>query len=65
MPLIAKILAVLQKDGALTQRDVAEAVGLSQNACWRKTPAVDQTSGGDRKGFPMPRLKPLICWGWI
>ena len=32
-----KILAVLQKDGALSQRDVAEAVGLSQNACWRRT----------------------------
>ena len=32
-----KILTVMQKDGALSQRDVAAAVGLSQNACWRRT----------------------------
>ena len=31
-----KILTVLQKDGALSQRDVASKVGLSQNACWRR-----------------------------
>ncbi len=30
------ILTVLQRDGSLSQRDVAEAVGLSQNACWRR-----------------------------
>lgn len=32
-----KILAVMQKNGALSQRDVAAEVGLSQNACWRRT----------------------------
>ena len=31
----AAILRVLQKDASLSQRDVAERVGLSQNACWR------------------------------
>lgn len=31
-----RILAVLQRDGSLTQREVAEQVGLSQNACWRR-----------------------------
>ncbi|CAN7656420.1 Lrp/AsnC family transcriptional regulator [Aminobacter aminovorans] len=31
-----KILACLQKDGAISQRDLAERVGLSQNACWRR-----------------------------
>lgn len=31
-----KILTVLQQDAALSQRAVAEAVGLSQNACWRR-----------------------------
>lgn len=30
------LLEVLQRDGSLSQRDVAEAVGLSQNACWRR-----------------------------
>lgn len=31
-----KILTVLQKDCSLSQRDVADTVGLSQNACWRR-----------------------------
>lgn len=31
-----KILTCLQKDATLSQRDLAEAVGLSQNACWRR-----------------------------
>ena len=31
-----KILSCLQKDGAISQRDLAERVGLSQNACWRR-----------------------------
>ncbi|MBN9084429.1 MAG: ArsR family transcriptional regulator [Rhizobiales bacterium 62-17] len=31
-----KILTWLQKDGAMSQRDLAERVGLSQNACWRR-----------------------------
>lgn len=30
------ILRVLQTDASLSQRDVAERVGLSQNACWRR-----------------------------
>ncbi|WP_080920592.1 Lrp/AsnC family transcriptional regulator [Manganibacter manganicus] len=31
-----KMLTVLQKDGSISQRDLAENVGLSQNACWRR-----------------------------
>lgn len=31
-----KILSVLQKDGDISQRDLADRVGLSQNACWRR-----------------------------
>lgn len=30
------ILGCLQKDGSISQRDLAEQVGLSQNACWRR-----------------------------
>ncbi len=30
------ILDTVQADGALSQREVAERVGLSQNACWRR-----------------------------
>ena len=39
-----KILTMLQKDGGLTQRDLAEAIGLSQNALWRRLQAL-QASG--------------------
>ncbi|MBN9044178.1 MAG: Lrp/AsnC family transcriptional regulator [Rhizobiales bacterium] len=31
-----KILTALQKDSNISQRDLAEKVGLSQNACWRR-----------------------------
>ncbi len=31
-----KILTVLQADSTLSQRDLAEKIGLSQNACWRR-----------------------------
>ncbi|WP_284166001.1 Lrp/AsnC family transcriptional regulator [Frigidibacter sp. SD6-1] len=34
------ILRVLQKDASLSQRDLAERVGLSQNACWRRLKAL-------------------------
>ncbi|MCP5038354.1 MAG: Lrp/AsnC family transcriptional regulator [Rhodobacteraceae bacterium] len=30
------LLAELQRDASLSQRDLAERVGLSQNACWRR-----------------------------
>lgn len=32
----AKILSALQFDCQLSQREVAEKIGLSQNACWRR-----------------------------
>lgn len=32
----AAILRVLQRDSSLSQRAVADEVGLSQNACWRR-----------------------------
>ena len=31
-----KILTVLQQDGSLSQRELADRVGMSQNACWRR-----------------------------
>ena len=30
-----RILRELQKDSSLSQRELADRVGLSQNACWR------------------------------
>lgn len=30
------IVSCLQRDGALSQRELADRVGLSQNACWRR-----------------------------
>jgi len=34
------ILSALQTDASLSQRDLAERVGLSQNACWRRLKAL-------------------------
>lgn len=34
------LLRVLQQDARLSQRDLAERVGLSQNACWRRLKAL-------------------------
>lgn len=31
-----QLLALLQADASLSQRELAERVGLSQNACWRR-----------------------------
>ncbi|MDE1994506.1 MAG: Lrp/AsnC family transcriptional regulator [Rhizobiaceae bacterium] len=31
-----RILTCLQRDSTLSQRELAEQVGLSQNACWRR-----------------------------
>jgi Lrp/AsnC family transcriptional regulator len=31
-----KMLTVLQLDGRISQRDLADRVGISQNACWRR-----------------------------
>ena len=35
-----RILTALQHDSSLSQRGVAERVGLSQNACWRRLQAL-------------------------
>ena len=35
-----RILAALQSDASLSQRDLAERIGLSQNACWRRLKAL-------------------------
>ena len=34
------ILRELQRDASLSQRDLADRVGLSQNACWRRLKAL-------------------------
>ncbi|MCV2863415.1 Lrp/AsnC family transcriptional regulator [Albidovulum sediminicola] len=36
------ILNCIQADGSLSQREVAERVGLSQNACWRRMQRLTQ-----------------------
>ncbi len=37
-----RILNEMQKDASLSQRDLAEKVGLSQNACWRRLRALEE-----------------------
>ncbi|PCJ07448.1 MAG: transcriptional regulator [Rhodobacteraceae bacterium] len=36
------LLRALQQDGGLSQRDLAETVGLSQNACWRRLKVLNE-----------------------
>lgn len=36
------LLRELQKDGSLSQRDLADRVGISQNACWRRLRALGE-----------------------
>ncbi len=38
-----RILRALQKNSALSQRELAEEVGLSQNACWRRLKALEES----------------------
>ncbi len=37
-----RILQALQKDATLSQRELADQVGLSQNACWRRLKALNE-----------------------
>lgn len=38
------ILRALQQNGSLSQRELAETVGLSQNACWRRLKALNDNA---------------------
>ncbi len=38
-----RILRALQRDGSLSQRELAEQVGMSQNACWRRLRALHES----------------------
>ncbi len=37
------MLRALQRDASLSQRDLAERVGISQNACWRRLRALTES----------------------
>ncbi|MBO0344679.1 Lrp/AsnC family transcriptional regulator [Roseibium sp. CAU 1637] len=50
-----KILKVLQQEASLSQREIAERVGLSQNACWRRLKVLEES--GVIKGHTV-RLDP-------
>lgn len=38
-----RILTCLQKNGSLSQREIADKVGLSQNACWRRMKQLEES----------------------
>ncbi len=40
---ILQILRALQQDASLSQRELAEKIGLSQNACWRRLKALNES----------------------
>lgn len=47
----ARILRALQNDSSQSQRELAEKVGLSQNACWRRLQAIQES--GVIKGYSL------------
>jgi Lrp/AsnC family transcriptional regulator len=53
-----KILTCLQRNSALSQRGLAEEVGLSQNACWRRLQRLQGTGvmGGLRAEIDLELL---------
>lgn len=53
-----KILTCLQRDGNISQRDLAEQVGLSQNACWRRLQRLNASGviRGIRTSIDLARL---------
>lgn len=53
-----RILNHLQVDGGLSQRDLAERVGISQNACWRRLQRLTASGviRGTRTSIDMPAL---------
>lgn len=55
------ILRALQSDSSLSQRDLAERVGLSQNACWRRLHAL--RAGGVIEGETVRLSKEAIGLG--
>ena len=38
-----RILAQLQKEGRATNQELAEAVGMSTSACWRRVRALEES----------------------
>ena len=50
-----KILNALQRDSSLSQRALAEAVGLSQNACWRRLKALEASGVIKRRTVVLDR----------
>jgi Lrp/AsnC family transcriptional regulator len=53
-----RILTSLQRNASLAQRDLAEQVGLSQNACWRRLQRLQTTGviGGSRTEIDLELL---------
>ncbi|SFH49063.1 transcriptional regulator, AsnC family [Palleronia marisminoris] len=52
-----RILEELQNDASQSQRAVAERVGLSQNACWRRIKALEATGVIQRRTVVVDRQK--------
>jgi len=53
-----KILSAIQMDATLSQRDLADKIGLSQNACWRRLQRL-HSSGlikGSNSAIDLPAL---------
>lgn len=52
-----RLLRELQKDASLSQRDLADRVGISQNACWRRLKALTDNGVLDGSSARVDRRK--------
>ncbi len=57
-----KILDALQRDGRLTNAELAEKVGLSLSPCWRRLKRLEEI--GVIAGYPGEMPSTARCWGW-
>lgn len=58
-----RILAELQRDSSLSQRELGERVGLSQNACWRRLKFLEDS--GIIKGRTLLLRRELVGAGLV
>jgi Lrp/AsnC family transcriptional regulator, leucine-responsive regulatory protein len=57
-----RILAQLQKEGRATNQELAEAVGMSTSACWRRVRALEES--GIIRGYAASRRPPSFTCRW-
>ena len=61
-----RILEELQRDAAQSQRALAERIGLSQNACWRRLKALEASGAIRNRTVRLTEISEVVnyeVWG--